>query len=80
MGRVGVSRATTIMWVRGKMQPHRYINAKVAVVLKHLQSALDIGVLPLAAKTHEGRHAELRVAVKQSAATSSREAPGSEAS
>ena len=44
---VGVSRVTTNLWVRGKMSPHRFIKAKVAAVLAHLQSAIENGELPL---------------------------------
>lgn len=44
---VGVSRPTANMWVTGKMHPHRYTNAKIALVLEHLQSAIKHGALPL---------------------------------
>jgi DNA-binding XRE family transcriptional regulator len=54
---VGVSRVTTNTWVRGKMEPHRFIKAQVAAVLRALQKAVKGGDLPL-----------MNVAAKQRAA------------
>lgn len=43
---VGVSRVTTNTWVRGRMEPHRFIKAHVASVLAALKKALASHALP----------------------------------
>lgn len=63
---VGVSRVTANMWVRAKMSPHRYIRAKIATVLSHLEAALQRGDLPLNDAREKERTTALRVAVGRS--------------
>lgn len=43
----GVSRATANMWVRGKMNPHRYLKTKAARVVSTLEKAITDATLPL---------------------------------
>lgn len=43
----GVSRVTVNLWVKGKMQPHRYLRHTVARVTEDIQVALDAGRLPV---------------------------------
>jgi DNA-binding XRE family transcriptional regulator len=60
----GVSRVTANTWVRGKMNPHRYIKQKIAVVLDALHSAVAHADLPLKADVPDDqRVAEVRKAV-----------------
>lgn len=60
----GVSRVTTNMWVRSKVQPHKYVSAKIATVLRHLECAISFGTLPLPPKTDRTlRAALLRAAI-----------------
>ena len=63
---VGVSRTTTNLWVRGKMHPHRYIRARIGVVLNHLEAALKHGALPLSKGTVD-RVPAIRLAIKNAA-------------
>lgn len=44
---VGVTRATTNMWVSGKMKPNRYITDHVAIITATIERAIDNGQLPL---------------------------------
>lgn len=44
---VGVSRVTVNLWCQGKMNPNKFINSKVAVVLEHMEAAVQHGALPL---------------------------------
>lgn len=57
----GVSRVTVNLWVRNKMQPHRYIRQRIERLVAQLNSAVDQGTLPLAHElTPEQRIAALR--------------------
>ena len=62
----GVSRVTANLWVRGKMNPHRYLKIKAARVVSTLEKAIASETLPLpkAIKTPE-RGAAIALAFKQ---------------
>lgn len=60
----GVSRVTANMWVRAKVQPHKYVSTKIATLLRHLECAITFGTLPLPLKTDPlQRDHLLRVAI-----------------
>ena len=44
---VSVSRVTVNMWVRGKVQPHRYVRDKVKWFVGHLEDAISMGYMPI---------------------------------
>jgi DNA-binding XRE family transcriptional regulator len=69
----GISRVTTNLWVRGKMQPHRYTKAKIVLLLEYLESAIRFGDLPLSDSV-ASRDASLRAAVKRAALRAKKEA------
>jgi DNA-binding XRE family transcriptional regulator len=50
----GVSRVTVNMWVKGRMAPHRFISAKIAALLRHLENAIEHASLPLPVNTPKG--------------------------
>lgn len=62
----GVSRVTVNLWVRNKMQPHRYIRQDVERTISLLNQAIDQGQLPLAhALTPDQRVEALREMVSE---------------
>lgn len=55
---VAVTRTTVNMWVRGKMQPHRFIADGVADMLATLEAAIERGDLPLAKTVSRSKRIE----------------------
>ena len=67
----GVSRATANLWVRGKMNPHRYIKSKAARVVSTLEKAILDATLPLSPDIKRvEREAAIQVAFKQACSSS----------
>lgn len=44
----GVSRVTVNLWIKGKMNPHRFVRDRVAEVLDQIREAHTKGSLPVA--------------------------------
>ena len=59
-----VSRATTNMWVTGKMKPHRFIESHVSALLANIQKKMEAGELPLAQRGHAARITALQALVQ----------------
>ena len=53
----GVTRATTNMWVTGKMNPNRYIQESLAELIATITRAIDNDQLPLPANTPKDKRA-----------------------
>lgn len=47
---VGVTRTTVNHWVRGKMNPNRYLKAHVSSIMEGIAAAVTAGELPLSGK------------------------------
>ena len=59
-----VSRATTNLWVRGKMNPHRFIESHVSALLTNIQKGMEAGALPLTQRDHAARIAALQALIQ----------------
>lgn len=68
---VGVTRATACLWVRGKMNPNRYIKDHVAAVVASLERAIAAGQLPLPHSTPKTRRVERLCAAVRDCRTAS---------
>lgn len=55
----GVDRVTVNLWVRGKMQPHKFIRDNIVTLLSNVSAAVQAQKLPLPEGTPHAKRQDL---------------------